>query len=125
MKDSNPVRARNVYNNMIEDGFNPAEHTDAECLKYRNLGKRSLPFLRELSKKNKAVPKQTDGGPAFPVKWQNGEQQSGMTLRDWFAGQALVGYVAYNPDSRDVDLACVSYATADAMLAEREKGGAE
>ena len=30
-----------------------------------------------------------DGGPAFPDTWKPG--QPGMTLRDWFAGQALAG----------------------------------
>lgn len=37
-----------------------------------------------------------DGGPAFPAT-QNGPDgctQYGMTLRDWFAGQALAGYMA-------------------------------
>ncbi len=33
-----------------------------------------------------------DGGPAFPVPQQYDEQ--GMTLRDWFAGQALPGVIA-------------------------------
>jgi len=32
-----------------------------------------------------------DGGPAFPDdRWQ-----AGMSLRDWFAGQALAGYNAH------------------------------
>lgn len=30
-----------------------------------------------------------DGGPAFPVVAPYGEVFSGMSLRDWFAGQAL------------------------------------
>jgi len=30
----------------------------------------------------------TDGGPAFPVIAENG-----VTLRDWFAGQALVSMI--------------------------------
>jgi len=36
-----------------------------------------------------------DGGPAFPAQdWQaKGNHHPGMTLRDWFAGQAL-GWVA-------------------------------
>ena len=35
-----------------------------------------------------------DGGPAFPNNDQNGCAFSGMTLRDWFAGQALQGMLA-------------------------------
>ena len=70
-----------------------------------------------------------DGGPAFPVKWHNGEQQSGMTLRDWFAGQALAGLLA-NPGMIDTHnesamqwVSSHAFHQADAMLVEREKGG--
>ena len=61
----------------------------------------------------------TDGGPAFP---QDSDQYGpqGMSLRDWFAGQALA-----NPYSRhDTDhhkVAIYAYAVADAMLAARDK----
>lgn len=70
-----------------------------------------------------------DGGPAFPKT--TGETQGGygyvksaggMTLRDYFAGQALAGFLA---DSKVVDtpseMARGAYKMADAMLAEREK----
>lgn len=46
-----------------------------------------------------------------------------MTLRDWFAGQALAGYCAA-PDFMDPTLeklAEAAYKTADAMLAERAR----
>lgn len=46
--------------------------------------------------------------------------QTGMTLRDWFAGQALAGSVSramINPAER----ATQAYRYADAMLAERSK----
>ena len=54
---------------------------------------------------------------------------SGMTLRDWFAGQALAGMMANEstPFSADVaevdphDIAEAAYHLADAMLAERAK----
>lgn len=53
----------------------------------------------------------------------------GMTLRDYFAGQALAGFLASWPESgmpRDLhswpQLAVKSYEAADAMLAKREKG---
>jgi hypothetical protein len=63
--------------------------------------------------------------PAFPRdhRWQG---NNGMTLRDWFAGQALVGVLAGNDLSRaptfDWDvMAKGAYGLADAMLVEREK----
>jgi uncharacterized protein YodC (DUF2158 family) len=31
-----------------------------------------------------------DGGPAFPVNGPSGDHP-GMTLRDWFAGQIVIG----------------------------------
>ncbi len=94
-----------------------------------------------------------EGGPAFPVAdshHPNGQVQyghNGMTLRDYFAGQALVGLCgrdlqgagesnrnlnnhinhAHVRDARNsVSFnARLAYETADAMLAAREsKGGA-
>lgn len=87
-----------------------------------------------------------NGGPAFPVPMIESEthgiqssmaygEYGGMTLRDWFAGQALAGLCA-NPSIHQPNpmsgwsLANCSvqnlseYAThiADAMIAAREKG---
>lgn len=54
----------------------------------------------------------------------------GMTLRDWFAGQALAGMMAYPGDARYgswnnnapvEEAAAQAYRHADAMLAERAK----
>lgn len=99
-----------------------------------------------------------DGGPAFPTTPRSTLDipQDGMTLRDWFAGQALAGFFA-QPDGeyacrwRHIEtgerrqlatgsspsgygwvlentameaMAESLYAHADAMLAERAKGGA-
>ncbi len=74
-----------------------------------------------------------DGGAAFPVP-AGVVARPGMSLRDWFAGQALAGLGDWCPNnddgspvepftpktirSRQVEWA---YAVADAMLAEREK----
>lgn len=74
-----------------------------------------------------------DGGHAFPHAWTETNQHgasypmvhSGMSLRDWFAGQIACGMSAfsgtaglsYGPD----DIAGRSYQIADAMLAERAK----
>ena len=63
--------------------------------------------------------------PAFPISWM---ELQGMSLRDWFAGQALAGheYYGWTPPSKDENeyaatLASQIYRVADAMLAEREK----
>lgn len=59
--------------------------------------------------------------PAFPVP-DNTTGGSGMTLRDYFAGQALMGMLA---DHTGVPIperfAQLSYEIADAMLKERAK----
>lgn len=58
-----------------------------------------------------------DGGPAFPATGT-----VGMSLRDWFAGQALAGMLAdSNLDHPSEVYAERVYLLADAMLAERAK----
>lgn len=74
-----------------------------------------------------------DGGPAFPVHERHAVLREsgwrdewlavgGMSLRDWFAGQALTGVVAdwgetaFMPDV----MANRAYRLADAMLRVRE-----
>ena len=70
----------------------------------------------------------TDGGPAYPTKvddWADGWTHRGMTLRDYFAGQALASIPlrGWN-DLRDTEKpdawARLAYVIADAMLAARE-----
>ena len=68
--------------------------------------------------------KTDDGGPAFP--WNHNsissEDERGLSLRDWFAGQAMLGSRAR--DSRYEswsDLAQDAYDIADAMIKERNK----
>ena len=63
--------------------------------------------------------KDNNGGPAFPSD-RFGEL--GMSLRDYFAGQALAGMLA-NPElPTDAEyIAKWSYLNADAILAERQK----
>ena len=75
-----------------------------------------------------------DGGPAYPSRLPKNRDQhlldninSGMTLRDWFAGQALSGMMAYqNPSRGDFHTNCddetiskCAYSYADAMIAAR------
>ena len=45
----------------------------------------------------------------------------GMTLRDYFAGQALVSAGFVSDRGLHAQYAAIAYAIADAMLAEREK----
>ena len=74
-----------------------------------------------------------DGGPAFPAslyKLEHGQESfvphEGMTLRDWFGGQALTNVDVRIPMSDDDDtpspraIANYMYVIADAMLAARE-----
>jgi len=67
-----------------------------------------------------------DGGPAFPMTGEECHNlrysQPGMTLRDYFAGQALAGALA-DPtcDLAPIELAKIAYREADAMLAARKE----
>ncbi len=72
-------------------------------------------------------PTKNDGGPAFPeAKLAHNDYHSayrGMTLRDYFAGQALMGmglYSDYAHGPCNADAAKRAYALADAMLKARE-----
>lgn len=78
------------------------------------------------------------GGPAFPHMMAVGHRDyaEGLTLRDWFAGQALSAMISKSPffDTKGengkkmtdilqfrADIAASAYQYADAMLAERSK----
>lgn len=73
-----------------------------------------------------------DGGHAFPVCFEgganSGEQpyfHEGMSLRDWFAGQVLSGFMSakamhFNPE----DDAAYCYRVADSMISARKAGAA-
>ena len=61
--------------------------------------------------------------PAFPVQDCAAFQFSGMTLRDYFAGQALIALPHMGASGLDDDsIAKQAYALADALLIERERG---
>jgi len=55
---------------------------------------------------------------AFPREYRTGGRD-GMTLRDWFAGQALVGRLADGTDRLRQGVAEEAYAYADAMIEAR------
>lgn len=70
---------------------------------------------------------------AFACACENGHQE-GMSLRDWFAGQALAGYLADSETIKAMKaeakkrscganaiIAEAAFEAADAMLAERER----
>ena len=66
-----------------------------------------------------------DGGPAFPTVARDGNWQphhDGLSLRDYFAGQVLVGALA-DPTCQPspIELAKIAYRGADAMLAARKE----
>ena len=71
-----------------------------------------------------------DGGSAFPLcrteaDGRNDCLSMGMSLRDWFAGQALSGWLASFGADDNVEhipsLVGFIYQMADAMIAERSK----
>lgn len=66
--------------------------------------------------------KPNNGGPAFPHIPTSGSLD-GMTLRDYFAGQALVGAFSTALDHGDSpsNVATAAYLMADAMLRAREE----
>jgi len=64
-----------------------------------------------------------DGGSAFPAEHQedcNEEYPNGMSLRDYFAGQALAGCSA-DYQTKSEETASWAYILSDAMLKERDK----
>ncbi len=87
------------------------------------------------------MPNTNNGGPAFPREYSDCTScgrvalgVSGMSLRDWFAGQALTCLMSSESWARGLDNECSAqgvpfkvglaqhvYQMADAMLAERAK----
>lgn len=70
------------------------------------------------------------GGPAFSTQFDYGPHGEGMTMRDWFAGQAMASLILVPATAAIArqdgnlptkTLALAAYEAADAMLAAREK----
>ena len=70
-----------------------------------------------------------DGGPAFPnERWRPfpggggyRDDVPGMSLRDYFAGQALAGLLTEDGDAPPEEWAMAAYRLADAMIAARNE----
>ena len=57
--------------------------------------------------------------PAFPMGDPTNGGYDGMTLRDWFAGQALAGLLAHASGEDPFKSPAMAFTLADAMLAAR------
>lgn len=63
-----------------------------------------------------------DGGPAFPSPTDNVSQHGQLSVRDYFAAQAVAGLAGARHDQRELEvIAWRAYQIADAMLEERVK----
>ena len=66
------------------------------------------------------------GGPAFPCTSDVRKEDEGLSIRDYFAGKALVGILSGIKNNQDIrnnyhHAADEAYGYAYAMLSEREK----
>lgn len=66
----------------------------------------------------------TKNQAAFPLKHSDDKYNPGMTLRDYFAGQVIVGIISNQDNNGQFSLresARVAYEIAEALLTERQK----
>ena len=70
-----------------------------------------------------------NGGTAFPATLgPPNEFAPGMSIRDWFAGQALVGLLSFSGEGftsaigTPLEMGAAAYQFADAMLAAQKAG---
>lgn len=64
------------------------------------------------------------GGPAFPtllIEPKYGSGYKGMTLRDYFAGQAMIGILPKDPIGASTWIGYAAYEIADAMIRARNR----
>jgi hypothetical protein len=95
-------------------------HIDADALRAKNMREQREAAERsaaEFDAKIKAERRafKAAGGHAYPT---DGDDETGMTLRDYFAGQALAT-IGESPNSPKAE-AEFAYGMADAMLARRK-----
>lgn len=82
----------------------------------------------EVSCQNTTPMGKPNNHPAFPVTGYPGDKNlppvrpnTGMGIRDWFAGLAMQGLLLNCDGESDGDVASMAYSLADAMMLEREK----
>ena len=89
-------------------------------VKLSDAGRAYLRDSRERLARRMAIdPANDDGGPAFPRS--RSVSQEGMTLRDWFAGQALASLAGSPSRGHISDLASECYEIADEMIERMRK----
>ncbi len=71
---------------------------------------------RKISRRE--LPAFPHANPRYDGNWNKESQIAGMSLRDYFAGQALIGMAASYGEH---DMAIRAYRIADAMMVSREK----
>ena len=65
-----------------------------------------------------------DGGAAFPMGYHpegNSADHQGMSLRDYFAGQALIAILFLNPKETLGVIASEAYRYAEVMVMEKQR----
>jgi hypothetical protein len=87
------------------------------------LEKKLRSYIEELKQANEELRRQLAAKPAPTPKPPKAEEFRGGELRDWFAGQALVGWLADGSATNCEEVAAEAYAFADAMLAARQQKG--
>lgn len=63
---------------------------------------------------------------AFPGPRTDRQNSGGMTMREWYAGLAMQGYLAHQGAFIPANVARIAFAVADAMIAKadlRDPGG--
>ena len=100
----------------------PYEDLTIEELRARALAQRGEREARD------AANRPDDGGHAFPrPEGESETSNDGMTLRDWFAGQAMAKLVELSegdyrsPDAAVQAVGRAAYMYADAMIAEKRQ----
>jgi len=110
-----------MYRRLDDDA--PAQKDDLYVAKERS-------YYREVQPESEpeTLAPIENGGPAFPLQdWdeciQTHRTETGMTLRDWFAGQALAAlpHIGCGADLTPTELALSAYQMADAMLKARKE----
>jgi hypothetical protein len=116
---------------------------DCDCIDCGGTSHRHSTNCEYMEELTREEPKIDDGGPAFPTPvarpFGNGLlAEGGLTRRDWFAGQALVGLLSsdgdklaelvndvfgerFNDNETPTPIALLAYQMADAMIAASKK----